>query len=214
MIERVVVKQLVSHLKDNHLSDKFQSAYRLCHSTEMALASVLNGILMALDQKQEVFLVLLDLSAAFDMVDHSILLKWLETRIGLRGLGLNCVSSYLFHHYQHVSASGGKSTSQELKRQVPQGSVVSLILFCIHTLPVGNIVKKYGIGYHLYVDDMQLPLSFNSCMPSSTHDAIIRLESSSAEIRVWMLANKLKLNGEKTELYAVPFQPPSQKAQA
>ncbi len=79
LIARVVAKQLVSHLEENPLSEKYQSAYRQSHSTETALTSVLNTILMFLDQKQVVFLVLLHISAIFDMVDHSILLKWLET---------------------------------------------------------------------------------------------------------------------------------------
>ncbi len=87
-IERAVVKQFVCHLEENHLSEKYQSAYRQFHSTETALTAVVNDILTALDQRMATFLVLLDLSAAFDMVDHSILLKRLETRIILRDLSL------------------------------------------------------------------------------------------------------------------------------
>ncbi len=89
LIERVVAKQLVCHLEDNGLSEKYQSAYRQAHSTETALTSVMNNILMSLDQKKVVFLVLLDLSATFDTVDHTILLKRLEYWIGLRDLALD-----------------------------------------------------------------------------------------------------------------------------
>ena len=63
LIEMVVVKQLIDHLEVNLLSDKFQSAYRQCHSTETALTPVLNGILLALDRREAVFLILSDLSA-------------------------------------------------------------------------------------------------------------------------------------------------------
>ena len=70
---------------------------------------VLNIILMSLDQKQVIFLVLLDILAAFDTVEHSILLKWLETRIGLRDLALDWVKSYLSDRYQHISLSETKS---------------------------------------------------------------------------------------------------------
>ncbi len=75
LIERVAAMQLVCHLEDDHSSEKFQSAYRQSHSTETALMSVMNTILMSLDQKQVVFLVLLDLLVPFDTVDQSILLK-------------------------------------------------------------------------------------------------------------------------------------------
>ncbi len=115
LIERAVVKQLVNHLKANHLSEKFQSAYRHFHSTKTALACVLNDLLIAFDQKQSTFLVLLDLSAAIIAVDHSILLKELETGIGLRDLALDWVSSYQSSRYQHVSVAGMKSSSTELK---------------------------------------------------------------------------------------------------
>ncbi len=131
LIEQVVVKQPVSHLEDNNLSEKYQSAYRQFHSTETALTSVLNTILMSLDQKQVVFLVLLDLSAAFDTVDHAILLKWLETRIGLRDLALEWIKSYLSDRHQHVSVAGTKLMPQDLNHGAPQGSVLGPILFSV-----------------------------------------------------------------------------------
>ena len=102
LIEGAVVKQLVNHLGANHLSEKFQSAYRQFHSTETALMSVLCDLIVALDQKQSVFLVLLDLSAAFNMVDHSGLLKQLETRICLRDLALDWVTSARVCCWQNV----------------------------------------------------------------------------------------------------------------
>ncbi len=160
---------------------------------------MLNGILLALDRKQSVFLILLDLSAAFDTVDHSLLLRRLETRIGLRDLALKWVDSYLSSRFQHVTVAGGKSTSQELRRGVPQGSVLGPVLFSIYTLPLGDIINKYGLDYHLYADDTQLYLSFDSGVPSAGTDATAQLESCIAEIRAWMLLNKLKLNGDKTE---------------
>ena len=142
LIERVMVKQMAKHLEENHLSEKFQSVYRWCHSTETALMSVLNGILMTPDRKQAVFLVLFDLSDAFDTVDHSILSKQLGTRIGLRDQALNWVSSYLSQHYQHISVAREKSISQELKCGVPQGSVLGPVSVSIYTLPLGKIIKN------------------------------------------------------------------------
>ena len=147
LIERVVSGQLANHLEENMLSEKYQSVYRQHHSTETTLTAVLNGLLIALDQKRAVFLVLLDLSAAFDTVDHNILLERL--RIGLHDVAHKWMASYLSHLHQYVSIDGSKSDSQELVRGVLQGSVLGSILFSIYTLPLGDIVKKHQMSYHL-----------------------------------------------------------------
>ena len=97
------------------------------------------------------------------------------------------------------SVSGTKSISQDLKHGVPQGSVLGPILFSVYTLPLGDIVRKYGMNFHLYADDTQLFLSFDSCVPSTSESAIVQLEACISEIRAWMLINKLKLNDDKTE---------------
>ena len=80
VIERLAVKQLQSYLSDNHLYASTQSAYRPCHSVETAIVKVQNDILAALDKGKEALLVLLDFSAAFDLIDHKQLLDRLITR--------------------------------------------------------------------------------------------------------------------------------------
>ncbi len=99
LLERVVAAQLVKHLNDHGIAEQFQSAYRKLHSTETALLYVTNDILNALDAKNSVFLVLLDLSTAFDTVDHKKLLERLEKRVRLGGLVLDWVVSYLSSRY-------------------------------------------------------------------------------------------------------------------
>ena len=95
----------MSHLAANSLGEPFQSAYRQFHSTEMALTCVMNDIMLSLDQCRLVFLVLLDLSAAFDTVDHQILLDRLASRIGVGSVVLDWVQSYLLSRTQLVSIS-------------------------------------------------------------------------------------------------------------
>ncbi len=208
LIERVVCAQIVSHLDKNNLSEKYQSAYRQHHSTETALTVVLNDLITSLDQKKAVFLILLDLSAAFDTVDHEILLNRLKHRIGIRDTAYNWMESYLSGRHQFVSVAGSKSGKQNLVRGVPQGSVLGPVLFSIYTIPLGDIVRKHNMSYHLYADDTQLYLSFDSKVPSAGPEAIARLESCIADIRQWMLVNKLKLNDDKTEF--LKFLPQSQ----
>ena len=113
-VTRITDMQIVSHLDKNNLSEKYQSAYRQHHSTETALAVVLNDLLTSLDQKRAVVLVLLDLSAAFDTVDQQMLLNWLKHRIGIRDTAYDWVDLYLSGRHQFVSVAGSKSSRQKL----------------------------------------------------------------------------------------------------
>ena len=85
VIERVVLKQMTSYLQENNLCDPLQSAYCKFHSTETAMVKIQNDVLQFLDKGKVVFLVLLDLSAAFDTIDHNILLQRLEHTFGFSG---------------------------------------------------------------------------------------------------------------------------------
>jgi hypothetical protein len=121
LIERTVATQLVDHLTKNELVDIFQSAYREGHSTETALLRVQNDILMEMEKKNVVLLVLLDLSAAFDTIDHEILLKRLATRCGIQGNALKWFRSYLKDRTQSVTIKSSNSKKEPLKYGVPQG---------------------------------------------------------------------------------------------
>ena len=106
LIERIVAVQLTEHFMQNELFDKFQSAYRKCHSTETALLRVQNDIIMDIDGKKVVMLVLLDLSAAFDTIDHEILLNRLSSYFGIKGNALKWFESYLSDRIQYVAIIG------------------------------------------------------------------------------------------------------------
>ena len=103
LTECAVFDQTHAHLTSHGLYPPFQSAYRKCHSTETALLKVQNDILMNLDSQRVTLLVLLDLSVAFDTVDHEVLLNRLNTSFGVRGSALQWFSSYLLNRSQRVS---------------------------------------------------------------------------------------------------------------
>ena len=97
--------RLLEHMKENHLLDTLQSAYKKAHSTEIALLRVQNDILTSTDQKRGTFLILLDLSAAFDTVDHDLLLSFLENNIELTGYVPSLFRTYLSGWSQWVSVN-------------------------------------------------------------------------------------------------------------
>ena len=157
---------------------------------------------MAMDKQKVSFLVLLDLSAAFDTVSHSVLLKRLSNRCGIQGAALKWFISYLEHRFQMVKVKDEKSKEVPLSCGAPQGSVLGPLLFLVNTLPLGDIVRKRGTKFHLYADDTQLYMSF-STTPECAALSIQQIEGCIQEIQSWMLTNRLKLNGDKTELLVI-----------
>jgi len=123
LLERIVVLQLVSYLSENDFLLDRQSVYRAFRSTETVIARLLSDILTALDAGDIAALALLDLSTAFDTVDHPILLHRLQTSFGLCDSALAWLSSYLEQRRHYVSVHGKQSAMSDTKFGVPQGSV-------------------------------------------------------------------------------------------
>ena len=121
--ERIVVEKLVSHLQEQDLLPRLQSAYRRHHSTETALLRVMSDIYAAVDRQDVTLLGLLDLSAAFDCVDHDILVRRLQQSFSICGTALAWLQSFLHSRTQQVCFNRQLSTVVELLFGVPQGSV-------------------------------------------------------------------------------------------
>ena len=115
------------------------------------------------DDHEVSVLVLLDLSAAFDKVDHVILLQRLERCLCLRGTVLNWFSSYLTGRSFSVSVGNFESDEVRIPYGVPQGSILGPLLFNLYMLPLGSIIQQYNISYHSYADDTLLYICF--CQP-------------------------------------------------
>ena len=196
VLEKVVSKQLCHYLRNNSLFEKLQSGYRAHHSTETALVKVANDLLLAADKGLISVLVLLDLSAAFDTIDHKILLLRLEHEVGIRGTALSWFKSYLSDRYQFVNVNQQSSLHSSVSHGVPQGSVLGPILFMLYLLPLGNVIRNHNINFHCYADDTQL---YFSIKPDQINQ-IDRLNSCVSDIRSWMTENYLLLNADKTEV--------------
>ena len=160
VIEKVVATQLGNFMSNNNLHDISQSAYKQSHSCETALLKVLNDTHLALDQGKCVLLAMLDLSAAFDLVNHDILATRLQTELNITGTVLAWMNSYLRNRPQSVIIGSSTSARQELLTGVPQGSVLGPLLFLIYILPLRRIFQKHHVEYHSYADDIQLYVAF------------------------------------------------------
>jgi hypothetical protein len=148
-----VKKRLLDHLSDNNLLNPFQSAYLKSHSTETALLSLHDHIIRAMSQQQITCLCLLDLSAAFDTTDHSILLQRLSSWFDISNTALAWIKSYLYNRSFYVNLHGAKSSVFQLLYGVPQGSVLGPLLFILYTTPLSRIISESSIDHHLYADD-------------------------------------------------------------
>ena len=139
ILEKAVANQLNSFLNQNCLFDTFQSGFRPHHSTETALIKVLNDIRINNDSGKISILVLLDLSAAFDTIDHQILIGRLSSWIGLSGSALDWFRSYLKNRDYFVNINNFQSERITLSSGVPQGSILGPLLFNLHMLPLCQI---------------------------------------------------------------------------
>lgn len=139
--------------------------------------------------------MLLDLTAAFDTVDHSVLLSRLHDLVGIRGTALKWFLSYLSDRAFSILLNGCSSSTAPLLCGVPQGSILGPLLFSLYMLPLGSIISHHKVNFHFYADDLQIYLPLR---PGSSNPLLSLLDCI-AEIKHWLNKNFLFLNDSKTE---------------
>ena len=172
------------------------------------MVKVANDILLNMNLQRVTLLVLLDLSAAFDTVDHAILLKRLTTDFGTGGKALAWLSSYLSGRSQRVLFEGATSDSFDLRFGVPQGSCLGPLLFVVYASKLFDIVQDHLPNAHCFADDTQLYLSFD---PNGRMDQAMALEAMErciSDLRKWMYRDKPKINDDKTECLVIGSRQP------
>jgi hypothetical protein len=197
MVERVVAKRYVYHVEEHHLLPERQSAYRRFRSTETAIAVLHNDLACAADADRVTALVLLDLSSAFDTVDHEILLSVLQSRFGVDGLALQWFRSYLSDRSQTLIVNGVRSSTRPVDCSVPQGSVLGPLGFISYTEDVIEIFIRHAVHHHLFADDKQ---AYTDSRLSGIDDVRSRLHDCIADVGGWCSSRRLQLNESKTEL--------------
>ena len=206
LLEKVVSKQLITHLNVNHLLPPTQSAYRKNYSTETSLLSLTNKVLSNLDQGRCTLLVTIDISAAFDTVDHKKLLDRYSQYFGLSDTVLLWMESYLSGRSQFIQVGSAISEEQPVDTGFPQGATLAGIKYDMFSTPLHDLADKHQVDHEGYADDSNLFVSFDIRDSAEMVSAIAKLENCLNDVCTWMQINRLKLNRGKTE--AILFYPP------
>ncbi len=154
---------------------------------------------MASDSVSLSILILLDLSAAFDTVNHIRLLNRLENVFGVSETVLTWFRSYLTDRQQFVYMNGSRSEKGPVRTGIPQGSILGPLLFSIYIFPLGLLLRSLGLNYHFYADDTQI---YMHSRPGQNLDVPF-LTHCISEIKIWMSENFLCLNNDKTEVLLI-----------
>ena len=203
LTEKAVFQQTNGHMVINSLYPELQSSYRQHHSTETALLKVMNDVLLNMNSQQVTLMVLLDLSSAFDTVNHNILLERLDKDIGMRGVTLDWFRSYLSNRCQQVCANGSLSKQYHLNCGVPQGSCLGPLLFSMYTSTLFKVIERHLPKAHCYADDTQLYMSFKPDDAKAQDEAIRAMENCIEDLRNWLIEGRLLLNDDKTEFLVI-----------
>ena len=193
IIENVILDQLMRYMDDTGTLPDNQSAFRQLYSVETTLCSIINDLIIQMDEGNCSLLILLDLSAAFDTVVHSMLFSDLQ-KIGIVGNALDLLKDCVLGREYQVIVGNSSSTVKPLQRGVPQGSVLGPILFCIYTIELSHILKQYDVNFKLFADDTQFYLTINDI-----NQAEGLITTILTDVKKWMNYKQLKFNEEKTE---------------
>ena len=168
-----------------------QYGFRSGRSCQRALLKAQHILLESLSKKQISLLLLIDFSKAFDMVEHTILLRKLE-HYGIRGLALRWMTSYLQNRSQFVSLSGENSSIKHMQYGEPQGSILGPLLFIIYINDLPNIFNR--AKFILYADDANIIIN-----GANIADIVQQLNALCNILPNWVISNSLALNLKKTK---------------
>ena len=198
LTEKAFILQLKEHLDSNNLHSVHQSAYKPNFSTETAICYLVNNLLWNMEKGDITVMVAIDLSSAFDTVDHNILSNVLRDNFGVKGKALDWANSYLTDRQLQVKVGKHYSSVQTFNYSVPQGSCLGPIFFNIYSSSIIDCISgSQRIGG--YADDHFIYDSFSAKSSGGESRCMKNLEKTLSDVEKWMEANTLKMNTSKTE---------------
>ena len=203
ILEKVVHSKLNKYLIENNLYCDVQSGYRTGHSCETLLVKMSDDIIKSIDHKNLVAVVLLDLSAAFDVLDHNLLLGKLKSLYGIDGIALKWFDSFLKNRSFSVKVNNETSCLGIVIYGVPQGSILGPLLFILYTKELSDIVASFGLNLQMYADDGSIYVQFNPRDPGNISSTLQNISLCLRQVKKWMLANYLKVNEGKTDFFII-----------
>jgi hypothetical protein len=197
LIERIVLDRLNKHLTSNNLHNPNQFGYKKQHSCETLLTVFLNDVFLNTDSGKATLVIMCDLSAAFDTVDHNLLIKTLENTFLISDNSLKWFRSFLSSRTQKVVIRNSASSPRDILYGVPQGSVLGPVLFNLYTHSLSYTFSDCNFKSLSYADDTTGYLAFSiesqSTIESSVNECL-------GNIKTWMEKHFLKLNSSKTQV--------------
>ena len=196
LLEKAALQQINEHVNSEGFHSIYQSGYRPNHSCETSVFKLTYDIQEAINNKEMVAALFLDMSAAFDTVDHDVLLSRLSRDFGFKGQALAWLSSYLTNRTFSVVIGNERSDTFLLLYGVPQGSLLGPLLFILYTKELSTIAMKHGLKIQIYADDTTLYINFLPLI--ERNDAFATIKNCLDEIKLFLTQSYLKLNASKT----------------
>ena len=198
MVEKVVLTQFNKDCSTHKLIPDYQSACRANFIWETALAKIVNVILWPMEHQKFTSLVAINLSAAFDMVNHNILLSVLEKKFGIHDTCLTWFRPHLNSRYSMVKIREAYPSKCKLDCSVPQGSLGGPSLYTVYASTMQSVVSE-EINLHGFADDHILKNSFRASSRDNDKESISSLEYTLVNVKTWRDQNRVKMNDGKTE---------------
>jgi hypothetical protein len=204
LFERIAYTRLEKHLILHEILSPYQFGFRKNHSTSMAVSSFVEHLYDILENQKFAIATFLDLSKAFDLVDHTLLLHKLS-HYGIRGITLDWFKSYLTNRKQFVKFKLSKSSMQAIQCGVPQGSILGPLLFLVYINDLPQQCNSLHVT--LYADDTSIVISGDNVAETTR-----RLNDKLARINNWFTSNKLIINTSKTNYMVLSTKPSIQNS--